>query len=205
MFKDKIILASKSPRRRELIAMYFGNLAFYEGSLEEPEWDGVETPKAYLNQCVATKWANAQKGVRMLLTSEDERWGLLVGDTIVVLGQKVLGKPPTPAAAVGMLNELSGKTHVVRTGYRIALFQGDRVIADSETVVTESEVTFHRLRPAEIRAYVKTGNPMDKAGAYGFQDGALKFVSHVRGSYTNIIGLPIFDVVSTAEKIGFRA
>ncbi len=205
MFKDKTILASKSPRRRELISLYFSSLSFYEGGLQEPDWNGSETPKRYLERCVGTKWANALEGVRLEQGPKHSgRWGLLVGDTTVVLDRRILGKPSNAREAQAMLRDLAGRTHRVWTGFRLGLFEGFKTLGDSQMVVVESRVRFYELTRREIDRYIREDRPFDKAGSYGFQDGALKFVAQVEGSYTNIVGLPIFEVAATARKLGFR-
>jgi len=129
---------------------------------------------------------------------------LLVGDTVVTFGDKILGKPRSDSEACQMLRELSGRTHRVWTGFRIGLFQDGKILRESGLRQVESLVTFHSLAKSEIEDYVRKDRPLDKAGAYGFQDGALRFVARVVGSYTNIVGLPIFDVVKVAQEIGAR-
>jgi septum formation protein len=128
----------------------------------------------------------------------------LVGDTIVTWGDRVFGKPPDPTGAKAMLAELSGRTHKVWTGFRLGRFEGGRCVGDSGIRRVESLVTFHKLGRAEIADYVRRDRPLDKAGSYGFQDGALRFVARVEGSYTNIVGLPVFDVIAAAREIGTR-
>lgn len=202
MVKDKLILASGSPRRRELSSIYFSTLEVYRGDLGEPVWTPGTPPKEYLIRCVKTKWANALTGVRE--SADKSPYFLLVGDTVVTWADRILGKPSNARQAEEMLAELSGRTHFVWTGFRIGRFENHEPIADSGVRVVESAVTFHKLTRDEIRAYVRRDRPLDKAGAYGFQDGALRFVAKVRGSYSNIVGLPIFDVMAAAYEIGAK-
>jgi MAF protein len=119
---------------------------------------------------------------------------VLGADTMVVLGQLFLGKPGTPAEAREILQLLSGKQHSVLTGVAILRLTGERELA-----VVETEVSFHRLSDDQIKAYVATGEPMDKAGAYAIQGGAQDFVESYSGSLTNVIGLPM-EYVSVKLK-----
>jgi len=121
-----------------------------------------------------------------------------VADTIVVLNNEVLGKPLDLLDASKMLKKLSGNTHYVYTGFQLCY--GAQIKAQVEF----SEVTFHKLSSKEIEHYVKTHRPIDKAGAYGFQDGALKFVKKIKGSYLNIVGLPILALEAAAKNLGWK-
>jgi septum formation protein len=115
-------------------------------------------------------------------------------DTVVVLDGKVLGKPRDAADAVRMLQSLSGKTHQVMTG--VCVLKGERVLTHTEV----TEVTFRPLSDREIRNYVATKEPMDKAGAYGVQGGAARFVEGIRGDYFNVVGLPVCRLGLMLEK-----
>lgn len=112
---------------------------------------------------------------------------VLGADTIVVVDGAALGKPSDPAEARRMLRRLSGRTHRVVTGLAVCDPSGGRVWSDRAT----TEVTFKKLSRREIEWYVATGDPLDKAGAYGIQEGAGLFVTGIRGSYTNVVGLPL--------------
>jgi septum formation protein len=129
----------------------------------------------------------AKAGLTHWLQLGGDKLDVILGaDTMVVLNAQILGKPATPVEAEEMLKNLSGRTHVVLTG--VALISGSgRLVAD----VVETVVHFHKLRADEIKAYVASGEPMDKAGAYGIQGGAGNFVSSIQGSLTNVIGLPM--------------
>src|SRR5690606_29386629 len=127
------------------------------------------------------------------------RNGIIISaDTIVVLGNKVLGKPKNKKDAVRILKMLSGKTHVVYTGYSIYNSAIKKTITDFE----KTEVTFRNLTQEEISDYVESGSPLDKAGAYGIQDdfGAV-FVKKINGCYYNVVGLPLSKLYSSLLRI----
>lgn len=117
-------------------------------------------------------------------------------DTIVVLDGKVLGKPKDKADAIDMLTRLQGRAHLVVGGFTI-LNNGERLTESCET-----KVTFMKLTPTEIKAYVETGEPMDKAGAYGAQGIGASFVDKIEGSYTNVVGLPLRECVAALKRLG---
>ncbi|MEM1114876.1 MAG: Maf family protein [Bacteroidota bacterium] len=170
-----LVLASSSPRRRTLLARL--GLAFdVRPSGADETWpDRLGVGAAA--EAVALRKAEAV----------DASGALVLGaDTVVVLDGEILGKPPTPEAAMATLRRLSGRTHTVVTG--MALRLGDRSATAHET----TSVTFADVSDDEIAAYVATGSPLDKAGAYGIQDdvGAL-LVDRIDGDYPNVVGLPL--------------
>lgn len=124
------------------------------------------------------------------------RW-VLGADTIVVLGDRVLGKPRDASHAQSMLTELAEREHEVITAVALAEAQRERA---SDLTVT-SRVHFRAVSPQEIRDYVATGEPLDKAGAYGLQGGGRRFVSHVEGSETNVIGLPMKETLDLLRRV----
>lgn len=129
----------------------------------------------------------ARAGLQQWLKLGGDSLDVVLGaDTMVVLDTRILGKPSNPQEAEEMLQELSGRTHVVLTG--VALLNG---FGKLKTEVIETFVVFRQMSPQEIKDYVKSGEPMDKAGAYGIQGEARKFVTSVEGSLTNVIGLPM--------------
>ncbi|MFT5223160.1 MAG: septum formation protein, partial [Glaciecola sp.] len=122
---------------------------------------------------------------------------LVIGaDTVVVLDGEVLGKPVDEYDAVAMLRRLSGRTHAVMTGVAVRL--GDA----TEWSVVRTEVMFRALGDGEIKRYVATGEPMDKAGSYAIQGGAGAFIPKITGSDTNVVGLPLHETVDLARKLG---
>lgn len=169
-----LVLASASPRRRDLLARL--GVAFEVRPTDADEtWPDLDLGPAA--EAVALRKARAAEAPGALV---------LAADTVVSLDGDVLGKPPTPEAARRTLRRLSGRTHRVVTG--LALRYGDR----ETTAHAVTAVTFGDLSDAEIAAYVATGSPLDKAGAYGIQDdaGAL-LVERVEGDYPNVVGLPL--------------
>ncbi len=194
MFEDKINLASKSPRRRELIQIFFNNVDTLGLSFEEPRWKSGMIAETYITHCVKAKWRAACDEYPEKTSKEF----LLVADTIVVLGKKVLGKPLDPADAKDMLGALSGRRHLV-----LSAFQLGRANSQIFKIVS-TEVEFLNLSSAQISAYVKSKEPMDKAGAYGFQGLGMKMIRAVRGPYASVMGLPIMEVANAAKKLGLK-
>jgi septum formation protein len=177
----KIILASKSPRRRKLLEQIGLTFDIVTSDIDEKEQTTDIAPDEYAKQ-LAMKKAFAVAGK----INED---AIVIGaDTIVVLDGKILNKPADAADARKMLGMLSGNTHTVYTGVALVDTETGRV----NFAVKGTKVTFRQLGEKEIAAYVATGSPLDKAGAYGIQDdfGAV-FISHIEGCYYNIVGLPL--------------
>ena len=172
----KIILASGSPRRRELLEQLGLEFTVEKSDCEEVYHS--EIPSEIVEELAVQKAAD----VWQRYAGEDV---LIIGaDTIVVLDGQILGKPKDAADARRMLMGLSGRTHQVYTGTSL-IWPGGR---KSFTVCTD--VTFYPLTEKEINAYIATGDPFDKAGAYGIQTGAMKFVEKINGDYNNVVGLP---------------
>jgi len=185
----RFILASASPRRRELLQQ--GGIEFDAVASEVPEVpESGEAAAAFAGRAAEDK-ASAVARVH------PGRW-VLAADTVVVVEGKILGKPRGPADARMMLGCLSGRAHQVFTG--VALVGPDGTVR--ETLVVESAVEFRNLSPEEINAYVQTGEPLDKAGAYAIQGGAAGFVRRVTGSYSNIVGLPLDEVGALLRRHG---
>jgi septum formation protein len=171
----KLVLASRSPRRAELLAA-----AGIEFTVRVADID--ETPRA---QEPARDYVVrvAEEKARAINAADDEI--ILAADTTVVLAGEILGKPDNPADAARMLQVLSGKRHEVMTG--ICLKAGSHVTCDCASTA----VWFNPLSQHEIDEYVASGEPMDKAGAYGIQGLASKFIERIDGSYSNVVGLPV--------------
>jgi len=193
-FKNKVILASGSPRRRELIVYLFNNTEVLRYPCEEPVWEKGQSAKAYLESCLDEKWRCA-----LLALENPADAYLLVADTIVVQGKRVLGKPRDAKEAAEMLRALSKAPHLVWTGFRLGLADGS-VAAISRTV--ESRVSFRKLSDKEIHEYVRSKEPMDKAGAYGFQGIGIQNIATIDGPYTNIVGLPLDELRRAALELG---
>lgn len=174
----KLILASQSPRRSELLRLAGFSFRVRSRPVEEVRGQG-ETPRDYARRLARAKAEAAWEG-------GDEV--VLGADTIVVLGDAVLEKPVDAADARRMIQALSGRSHTVITG--ICLRHRRGAILDSES----TQVYFATLEQEEIDAYVASGEPMDKAGAYGIQGLASKFIDRIEGCYFNVMGLPLARV-----------
>jgi len=178
-----LVLASSSPRRARLLGQAGYAFEVVKASVSEVLPDKME-PKTGARELALRK---AQAGLINWLDQGGSLQDVVIGaDTMVVLDARILGKPETQAEAEEMLHSLSGRTHVVLTG--VAFISGAGSIA---TQVVETVVRFHQLKVEDIKAYVASGQAMDKAGAYGIQGEARKFVESFDGSLTNVIGLPM--------------
>lgn len=185
----RYILASGSPRRKELLKELFPSFEIIRPVKDEVAFG---SPKDKVQKLAENK---AEEVFEKLKTDEDV---VVIGaDTVVVYQGEIFLKPKDEADAKRMLTSLSGNTHEVLTGICfIKRVQGKTV---RFTGVDETEVEFFKLTEEKIDEYIKTGSPMDKAGAYGIQDGGL--VKEVRGSYTNVVGLPVEKTKELYEKI----
>jgi septum formation protein len=188
--KMDIVLASKSPRRQALLSLL--GLSFYvlPSKIKEPPPASGQCPEEY-----ATYLAN--------LKAEDvcQRRSdclILAADTIVVLGKKILGKPRTEDHALEMLQNLSGQTHEVITG--VTLLCKQKQINISFTC--KSSVTIAKFPENVLKGYIQTGEPMDKAGAYGIQGVGAFLVQKICGSYTNVVGLPLTELLKYLKQTG---
>ncbi len=189
----RLVLASGSPRRRELL-----QLLGLEFEVIPADIDERTTLSDPVEVVVGLAQAKAQ-AVAQSLPDDGGRCLVLGADTIVVLGDKILGKPESREEAFQMLTRLSGRSHKVYTGVSVLDSAGS-----GESIWCESQVFFRVLEEREIRYYVSTDEPMDKAGAYALQGIASGFVEKVDGCYTNIIGLPVPDTISLLRRHDVR-
>lgn len=196
-----IYLASRSPRRRELLAQIgvkFEPLLFREGNRADAETDEAVRPGEdagdYVRRVTQMKADAAWQ--RVLMRRGLRRMPVLAADTTVVLGGEVLGKPAGREDAVRMLRLLAGTQHRVLTAVAVQL-EGRL-----EMAVSESIVTFAPLDAERIDAYVSTGEPYDKAGAYAIQGRAGAFVERLEGSYTGVMGLPLYETAGLLRLFG---
>lgn len=188
MALDEIVLASASPRRREILAAAGIRFRVRVANVEEQQSPG-EDPEAYARRLAR------EKAIAVASTEE----GIVLGaDTVVVLGQQVLEKPEDEADARRMLSLLAGREHEVITG--IAILYEDIEIVDA----VRTRVRFLPLTEAEIEEYAASGEPMDKAGAYAIQGLASKFIDHIDGCYSNVVGLPISLVYNHLRELADR-
>ena len=183
-----VILASGSPRRRQLL----GEAGFVFDVIESGVAEG------HLGDEPARDYALRMAREKARAVSSRERTALVVGaDTVVVCDEMILEKPTSPADARRMLSMLSGRSHVVVTAFALAR---DGTVVESEAV--ESRVTFRILSDSEIAEYVASGEPLDKAGSYGIQGRGGGFISRVEGSRANVMGLPTERVVAALMRHG---
>lgn len=198
--EQKIYLASKSPRRRELLRQIGID---FELLLSEKEVDESvlpnEGPLDYVARVTRDKLQSAQQ--TMILRQLPHR-PLLSADTTVVIDHLILGKPANHDEAVQMITRLSGRTHQVLTSVAVGLTMG--VETEIWQVTQQSDVSFADLTGEAIEAYCNTIEPYDKAGAYGIQGLASMFISNIVGSHSGIMGLPLFETAQLLQKAGVR-
>ena len=184
----KIVLASQSPRRKELLGRMGLEFVTQASKIDESAFDGLEA-----RELVATLSREKAQWIARQLDGET----LVIGaDTVVVRDGAALGKPKDAEDAVAMLLSLSGRDHQVCTG--VTVCRGERVL----TQVEETQVTFRDLTEAEVRQYVSTGEPMDKAGAYGIQGLGGLLVEGIRGDYSTVVGLPVCRLGQMLKDFG---
>jgi septum formation protein len=195
---DFIYLASQSPRRSQLLDQIG---VAHKLLLASPDEDaesledvrGAEAPARYVARVTGLKLdAAVLRLKRQGLTAAP----VLCADTTVCLGREILGKPANEADSVRMLQRLAGQNHRVLTA--VAVQKGAKRV----TAVSESWVRFAPMSPAQIKAYVDTGEPMGKAGAYGVQGKAAAHIEQIRGSYSGIMGLPLFETATLLRSLG---
>lgn len=198
----RIYLASRSPRRRELltqVSVRFDTVLFRGGERVDQEVDETPLPgesaEAYVERVARAK---AEHGGRILLWRKLLAQPVLSADTTLEFGGEIIGKPDSQAHAIEILRSLSGQTHRVLTG--VAVHGEER----TEYVLSRSEVRFRPLDEREIRAYVMTGEPMDKAGAYGIQGRASLFVEHLAGSFSGVMGLPLCETGQLLKRFAYE-
>ncbi len=201
LLAPRIHLASRSPRRRELLTqlgVHFDTLLFRDGARADAETDETplpgEAPVAYVQRVARAK---AEHGWRCAGWRRLRPQPVLSADTTLEFGNEIIGKPADAADATAILERLSGQVHRVLTAVTVC-FE-----ARIETVLSVSEVRFAALDPADIRRYVASGEPMDKAGAYGIQGRAGMFVEHLAGSYSGVMGLPLFETAQLLRRFNY--
>ncbi len=197
---DFVYLASQSPRRRQLLEQ----LDVRHELLLPDDGEDAESIEAVMPGEAPTRYVNRVTALKLDAALERlKRRGLpdapvLCSDTTVALGKVIYGKPQDARDAARMLRELSGATHRVLTA--VAVQQGRRRVQ----ALSDSRVTFATLSAAQIRRYVDTGEPLGKAGAYAVQGRAAAYISHISGSYSGIMGLPMHETAQLLRIFGFR-
>jgi len=198
--KSYIYLASRSPRRRELLyqlgvdhEVLLQRVKAERGADVNEDSLAREKPRDYVLRVCRDK---VESGWTRVLQRKLPRHGVLAADTTVCLGDEIFGTPADAAEAAGFLARLSGREHEVLTA--VALKFEDRM----ELALSATAVRFRVLERAEIERYVATGEPMDKAGAYGIQGHAGAFVAEIRGSHSGVMGLPLYETAQLLNSFG---
>ena len=187
---DFIYLASGSPRRAELLQQIGVPFKVIRVDLDETAGAG-EAPLAYVSRLAGAK---ADAGWQR--SRDPAQAPVLAADTAVVLDGRILGKPKDMDDAMAMLRDLSGRTHEVLTAIAF------RTALGSKTAVSRSSVTFRPIDAGEARRYWETGEPLDKAGAYAIQGYAAVFIADIKGSYSGVMGLPLFETARLLASAG---
>ena len=198
-----IYLASKSPRRKELLSQMgvdFDVLAINDHTLGAFDGDEVqhegEAPQDYV---VRTAQDKARAVLKLIQDKNLPPRPVLSADTTVIVNGKILGKPEDKTQAMQFLHQMSNTVHEVRTAVVLAIDEQHLY-----TLVSVSKVWFSQLTQEQIHAYADSDEPYDKAGGYGIQGSAAAFIHRIEGSYSGIMGLPVFETARLLEKIGYR-
>jgi septum formation protein len=189
--KEQLVLASASPRRRELLQQIGLEFQVIPSRADELILKG-ETPEEHVIRLSLDKATEVASRKDI-----SGRW-FIGSDTIVLCDQQILGKPRDEAHAVTMLKQLSGREHQVLSGYAII----DRETKQQRTEAVSTKVWFRQLTDDEIARYIATGEPADKAGSYAIQGMGICFVARIEGSYTNVVGLPLCKLTGAMKDLG---
>lgn len=182
-----IILASKSPRRRELLSLMGLEFKIVTADVDET-----------IDQSLPIEQEISRLSIQKAQAISDNENVIISADTVVVFKNNVMGKPKDTEDAQRMLNMLSGKTHSVITA--VTVKKGSKIRTESVT----TEIVFRELSKQEIDSYVASGSPMDKAGAYGIQEKAAAFVKEIRGDYFSVVGLPVCTLTVMLREFGIE-
>lgn len=198
----RLYLASRSPRRRELlnqIGVAFDTIVFRDGLRSDAQTDETpaagEDPVIYVERIARAK---AEHGLRIVNERHLPVRPVLAADTTLEFSGEIIGKPADAADAMHTLRRLSGHTHRVLTGVAVTY------LGRTEYLLSATEVRFRVIDEHEIRHYVMSGEPMDKAGSYGIQGRAGLFVEYIAGSYTGVMGLPVCETGNLLKRFGWQ-
>lgn len=189
----RFILGSQSPRRRELLTNAGIKFEIIKPNVDEIPKKG-EKPVDFVRRASIDKLKDI-----LDKTKPNKRTVILTADTIVVINKRILGKPVDSTDAFRMLKSLQNRWHIVYTAF--SLYYMGKII----TRVVKTDVRFRRLTDKEIKNYIKSGEPMDKAGAYAAQGIGATIIKEIRGSYTNVIGLPIAEVLKELKRLKIKS
>jgi septum formation protein len=189
--KQRLFLASQSPRRRELLEQMGIDYQVISVDIDEQQHQG-ELPAAYVTRVASEKaWAGWHAQSTVIKSP------VLAADTSVVIGSQIMGKPVDESDAFEMLRRLSDRTHEVYSA--VTLVDGETNVR-----ISCSEVTFRLISDDEIRAYWQSGEPQDKAGGYAIQGLAAQFIDNLNGSYSGVMGLPLFETAELLYDAGYN-
>ncbi len=189
-----LYLASQSPRRRELLKQIGVKFRVLAPNVDEDPLPR-EAPTAYVERIARLK---AEVAWRRLVAQGRALRPVLAADTAVILGRRIFGKPADDADACAILRALSGRTHQVVTTVAVSYEKKIKLLTST------TAVTFRRLAADEIARYLASGEPQDKAGAYGIQGRAASFVARIEGSYSGVMGLPLFETATLLKTFGIQ-
>lgn len=206
MNEYKLVLASNSPRRKEILEQTGFDFDVMPSTVEE-----IVDSTVPAEVCMSLAKQKAIDVAAKIKAFNDEHKELttpqdilvLGADTIVAIGDEILGKPVDEEQAFEMLTKLSGKTNTVYTGVCLVFVSRDGR-AGELSFFEATDVTFYEMSEADIKEYIETGSPMDKAGAYGIQDYSAKFLKKIDGDYYNVVGLPIGRICEELKKLGVK-
>ena len=187
---SRLILASKSPRRYELLKQVGLHFDVVHSNIEEENFVRDESPRGHVIRL-------AEEKARDVGQKSPDSW-VLGADTVVYIDGIILGKPKTHEEAVDMLRRLGGQEHSVLTGFSVLNVSKGK----GERGAVETAVKMKPLSPVEMEWYVQTGEPFDKAGAYAIQGIGSFMIESIRGSYTNVVGLPLCEVIEMLVRLG---
>lgn len=188
---ESIILASASPRRRELLTQIGIEYEVIPSKKEEVITSNVPS--------IIVQELSRQKAEDIVLKQKQEGRIVLGADTVVAFDGEVMGKPTTQKEAYEMLSKLQNAVHQVYTGVTLSYLAGEKI--NSYTFFEETEVSVYPMTEKEILAYIASGDPMDKAGSYGIQGSFAAYIKGIRGDYNNVVGLPVGRVYQELKKL----
>lgn len=191
---SSIYLASRSPRRAELLQQLGVQFSILPSDIDESEQED-ESPSEYVLRLAKTK---AEACMALLMDGRREIRPVLAADTTVTIDERILGKPLDEADARAMLQLMSGRHHEVLTAMAIATTEG------IEVALSVTKVEMAVLTADEIESYIRSGEPFDKAGAYGIQGLASTFIKRIEGSYSGVMGLPVYETAQLLKGAGIR-
>lgn len=198
--ESKVFLASGSPRRLELLQNLGCRIAQIKVPFDEPNVSNFKDPYAFMAECIEAKFEQTNAYVLQQKEIHRELFNggqiVIVADTVVVQGQTLLGKPAEKIEAFRMLQKLSGKSHEVFTTYKLWITCAQLCeprFFRTKTVV--SKVKFKKVTQEKLKIYIRTGEPLDKAGSYGLQGQGLQLVESIKGSYSSVVGLPVYELL----------